>query len=126
MASEERRTISTEELIKELGSAVWNYGTAGRDNIIKKYGVEAYEAAQTAIHEEVREKARREAEERDKRRGRIMCIVSVLALISALAIFPPDAPVNDAEPTERDIKVAFMAEAIERKTRAAMIESSEG
>lgn len=58
MASEERRTISTEELIKELGSAVWNYGAAGRDNIIKKYGVEAYEAAQTAIHEEVREKAR--------------------------------------------------------------------
>lgn len=58
MASEERRTISTEELIKELESAVWNYGAAGRDNIIKKYGVEAYEAAQTAIHEEVREKAR--------------------------------------------------------------------
>lgn len=78
MASEERRAISTEELIKELESAVWNYGAAGRDNIIKKYGVEAYEAAQTAIHEEVREKARREAEERDKRRGRIMCIVSVL------------------------------------------------
>lgn len=49
MASEERRTKSTEELIKELRSAVWNYGAAGRDNIIKKYGVEAYKAAQTAI-----------------------------------------------------------------------------
>lgn len=67
MASEERRAISTEELIKELESAVWNYGAAGRDNIIKKYGVEAYEAAQTAIHEEVREKARREAEEAVRR-----------------------------------------------------------
>ena len=48
------------------------------------------------------------------------------AFIQKQRIFPPDAPVNDAEPTERDIKVAFMAEAIERKTRAAMIESSEG
>ncbi len=85
MASEERRTISTEELKKELASAVWNYGAAGRDNIIKKYGVEAYEAAQTAIDKEVREKAHREAEEREKRRWRITCIVSVLALISALA-----------------------------------------
>lgn len=85
MASEEKRTISTEEIIKELESAVWNYGAAGRDNIIKKYGVEAYEAAQTAIHEEVREKAHREAEKREKRRWRITCIVSVLALISALA-----------------------------------------
>lgn len=85
MASEERRTISTEELIKELRSAVWNYGTAGRDNIIKKYGVEAYEAAQTAIDKEVREKVHREAEKREKRRWRITCIVSVLALISALA-----------------------------------------
>lgn len=85
MAREERGAISTEELIKELKSTVWNYGTAGRDNIIKKYGVEAYKAAQTAIDKEVREKARREAEERDKRRWRITCIVSVLALISALA-----------------------------------------
>ena len=84
MAREERKPISTEGLIKELKSAVWNYGAAGRDNIIKKYGAEAYEAAQTAIDKEVREKARREAEERDKRRWRIMCIVSVLALISAL------------------------------------------
>lgn len=84
MASEERRTISTEKLIKEIKSAVWNYGAVGRDNIIKQYGVEAYEAAQTAIHDEVREKARREAEEREKRRWRITCIVSVLALISAL------------------------------------------
>lgn len=48
------------------------------------------------------------------------------AFIQKQRIFPPDAPVNDAEPTERDIKVAFMAEAIERKTRAAMIESNEG
>ena len=48
------------------------------------------------------------------------------AFIQKQRIFPPDAPVSDAEPTERDIKVAFMAEAIERKTRAAMIESSEG
>lgn len=48
------------------------------------------------------------------------------AFIQKQRIFPPDAPVNDAAPTERDIKVAFMAEAIERKTRVAMIESSEG
>lgn len=85
MAREERRAISTEELIKELRSTVWNYGATGHDNIIKKYGVEAYEAAQTAIDKEVREKAHREAEEREKRRWRITCIVSVLALISALA-----------------------------------------
>jgi hypothetical protein len=47
------------------------------------------------------------------------------AFIQKQRIFPPDAPVNYADPTERDIKVALMAEAIERKTRVAMIESSE-
>lgn len=84
MASEERRTKSTEELVKEIKSGVWGYGVGRRDNIIKQYGVEAYEAAQTIINEEVREIARRETEEREKRRWRITCIVSVLALISAL------------------------------------------
>lgn len=84
MASEERRTISPEELIKEIKSGVWGYGAVRRDNIIKKYGVEAYEEAQTIIDEEVREIARREAEEREKRRWQITCIVSAIALISAI------------------------------------------
>lgn len=47
------------------------------------------------------------------------------AFIQKQQIFPPDAPEIDAELTERDIQVALMAEGIERKTRAAMIEQHE-
>jgi hypothetical protein len=54
MASEERRTKSTEELVKEIKSGVWGYGVGRRDNIIKQYGVEAYEAAQTIVNESIR------------------------------------------------------------------------
>ena len=46
------------------------------------------------------------------------------AFIQKQRIFPQDAPVSDEEPTERDLKVALMAGTIEKKTRAAMIESN--
>lgn len=170
MASEERRTKSTEELVKEIKSGVWGYGAERRDNITKQYGAAAYKAAQTIVNEHIIK------EEHKRRKLLSQCIYKVMgydsdrtqykpphtrqkigvyctkaqkleielefefyerlfeeqqelflsAFIQKQRIFPPDAPVSDAEPTERDIKVAFMAEAIERKTRAAMIESSEG
>lgn len=66
MASEERRTKSTEELIKELRSAVWNYGAAGRDNITKQYGAAAYKAAQTIVNERI-------IKEEHKRRNWFKC-----------------------------------------------------
>lgn len=41
-------------------------------------------------------------------------------------IFPEDAPVGDYDEfNERDMKIAFMATGIERRSRAAMIEESE-
>lgn len=49
----------------------------------------------------------------------------ISAFIQKQRIFPNDAPVDDTAPTTRDIQVALMAEGIERKTRAAMIEQHE-
>lgn len=44
----------------------------------------------------------------------------------AQKIFPEDAPVGDYDEfNERDMKIAFMATGIERRSRAAMIEESE-
>ena len=46
--------------------------------------------------------------------------------IQAQKIFPEDAPVGDYDEfNERDMKIAFMATGIERRSRAAMIEESE-
>ena len=48
------------------------------------------------------------------------------AFIQAQKIFPEDAPVGDYDEfNERDMKIAFMATGIERRSRAAMIEESE-
>ena len=45
------------------------------------------------------------------------------AFIQAQKIFPEDAPVGDYDEfNERDMKIAFMATGIERRSRAAMIE----
>lgn len=52
MASEERRTKSTEELVKEIKSGVWGYGAERRDNITKQYGAAAYKAAHTRAYTE--------------------------------------------------------------------------
>ena len=47
------------------------------------------------------------------------------AFIQAQKIFPEDAPVGDYDEfNERDMKIAFMATGIERRSRAAMIEES--
>lgn len=46
------------------------------------------------------------------------------AFIQAQGIFPPDAPKSNVdEYNEHDLKMAFMAQAIERRQRHAMIES---
>ena len=45
------------------------------------------------------------------------------AFIQAQGIFPENAPVDKGERTERDIKMAFMTQGIERRQRHAMIES---
>ena len=45
------------------------------------------------------------------------------AFIQAQGIFPENAPVDKGEITERHIKMAFMAQGIERRQRHAMIES---
>lgn len=46
--------------------------------------------------------------------------------IQAQQIFPEDAPTGDYDEfNERDMKIAFMATGIERRSRAAMIEESE-
>lgn len=48
------------------------------------------------------------------------------AFIQAQKIFPEDAPVGDYDEfNERDMKIAFMATGIERRSRVAMIEESE-
>jgi phosphate-selective porin len=48
------------------------------------------------------------------------------AFIQAQQIFPEDAPTGDYDEfNERDMKIAFMATGIERRSRAAMIEESE-
>lgn len=48
------------------------------------------------------------------------------AFIQAQKIFPEDAPTADYDEfNERDMKIAFMATGIERRSRAAMIEESE-
>ncbi len=48
------------------------------------------------------------------------------AFIQAQKIFPEDAPISDYDEfNERDMKIAFMATGIERRSRAAMIEESE-
>lgn len=48
------------------------------------------------------------------------------AFIQAQKIFQEDAPVGDYDEfNERDMKIAFMATGIERRSRAAMIEESE-
>lgn len=48
------------------------------------------------------------------------------AFIQAQKIFPEDAPVGDYDEfNERDMKIAFMATGIERRSRTAMIEESE-
>lgn len=48
------------------------------------------------------------------------------AFIQARKIFPPDAPRSSYDEfSARDIKIAFMAEGIEKRTRAAMIEERE-
>lgn len=48
------------------------------------------------------------------------------AFIQAQKIFTEDAPVGDYDEfNERDMKIAFMATGIERRSRAAMIEESE-
>ena len=48
------------------------------------------------------------------------------AFIQAQKIFPEDAPVGDYDEfNERDMKIAFMATGIKRRSRAAMIEESE-
>lgn len=48
------------------------------------------------------------------------------AFIQAQKIFPEDAPVGEYDEfNERDMKIAFMATGIERRSRAAMIEESE-
>ena len=48
------------------------------------------------------------------------------AFIQAQKIFPPDAPKGGIDITnERDIKMALMAQGIDRKQRAAMIEKKE-
>ena len=47
------------------------------------------------------------------------------AFIQAQKIFPEDAPVGDYDEfNERDMKIAFMATGIERRSRAAMIEGA--
>ena len=45
MASEKRRTKSTEELADEIINGVWGCGAERRDNITKQYGAAAYAAA---------------------------------------------------------------------------------
>ena len=48
------------------------------------------------------------------------------AFIQAQKIFPEDAPVGDYDEfNERDMKIAFMATGIERRSRAAMIEEKD-
>lgn len=49
----------------------------------------------------------------------------ISAFIQAQEIFPKDAPESDGEMTEKDIKIAFMQQGIERRQRYAMIESEE-
>lgn len=66
MASEERRTKSTEELVKEIKSGVWGYGAERRDNITKQYGAAAYKAAQTIVNEHI-------IKEEHKRRNWFKC-----------------------------------------------------
>ncbi len=47
------------------------------------------------------------------------------AFINAQGIFPPDAPKErHDEPNERDIKIAYMAGSIDKRSRAVMIEES--
>lgn len=48
------------------------------------------------------------------------------AFIQAQKIFPPDAPKGEFDITnEREMKIAFMAQGIDKRERAAMIEQKE-
>lgn len=47
------------------------------------------------------------------------------AFIQAQKIFPPDAPEDDGDLTDEDMKVLFMAQGIDPKRRCEMIESAE-
>lgn len=48
------------------------------------------------------------------------------AFIQAQKIFPPDVPKEEIDITnERDIKMALMAQGIDKRERAAMIEQKE-
>ena len=51
MASEERRTKSTEELADEIINGVWGSNPERRENITAKYGADAYRAAQAIVNE---------------------------------------------------------------------------
>ena len=66
MASEERRTKSTEELADEIINGVWGCGAERRDNITKQYGAAAYKAAQTIVNERI-------IKEEHKRRNWFKC-----------------------------------------------------